>query len=278
MELTFVGTGGGRFTMIKQLRRTGGMHLTHNGFSMYIDPGPGALVHAQEAGIDLDALDAITVTHAHLDHYGDMKALIEAMTDGGDKETGRLLIAESVIDGAQLPDKYIEGKGTYGTEVDAVLDTYHEALVNDVTVLQEGTELDVGPLRMDCIQTEHSDPTAVGFTLAYGDNKIGFSGDTELFDGLLEFFDGCDMLVLNVARPKGEEWKGHLTVEDAADILNTVQPEFAVLHHFGSLLIYESVQEQEAWLAKQTDVDVVMAEDGMTIDVEQPQSGLEQFL
>ncbi len=278
MNLTFLGTGGGRFTMIKQLRRTGGMYLSHGDFSLYIDPGPGALVHALDQGIDLEALDAVLVTHAHLDHCNDMNVLIEAMTSGGDRDTGTLLANKTVLHGAELDEKYVKGEGTYGDRIDPVLDRFHRGLVETVVELQGSGEHELGPFTVRWIEMEHSDPHTVGFTLATDDLMVGFTSDTELFDGMSEFFADCDVLVLNVMRPVDHDWKGHLTTEDAAELLNAVEPGFAVLQQFGSLFIYESVNEQEAWLEAHTDVDFVLAKDGMEIDLHQPQKGLDRFL
>ncbi|MFB6294124.1 MAG: MBL fold metallo-hydrolase, partial [Candidatus Nanohaloarchaea archaeon] len=238
MELTFLGTGGGRYTMIEQLRHTGGIYLAEDGFSCIIDPAPGALVRAHDHGIDPQDLDAVIVSHAHLDHHGDMNVLIEAMTDGGKQERGTLLCAESVVDGAEIPEKYREGGGTYGEDIAAPLDPFHRSLVADVVRLRDGTSVDIGPFTMECIETEHSDPRTVAFTLDNGETRAGVVTDTELFDDLTDFFKGCDALVVNMMRPHDNAWKGHLNTADAADLLNGVEPAVAVMQHFGAALIY----------------------------------------
>ncbi|MFB6294858.1 MAG: MBL fold metallo-hydrolase, partial [Candidatus Nanohaloarchaea archaeon] len=104
-------------------------------------------------------------------------------------------------------------------------------------------ETALGPFRMRCIETEHSDPRTVAFTLDDGETRTGFVTDTELFDDLIDFFDGCDALVVNMMRPHDREWKGHLNTADAAELLNAVEPEVAVVQHFGAALIYEGVDE-----------------------------------
>ncbi len=280
MELTFLGTGGGRFSMIKQLRRTGGMFLEHSGFSCIIDPAPGALVRAREAGIALEELDAVVVTHAHLDHDGDMEVMIEAMTDGGKEKRGALLCAESVLDGADIEEKYVKGGGTYGERVPPSLDPYHESLAGDIVRLRDGSEHRLGPFAMRCIETKHSDPRTVAFTLATDDRTVGFVSDTELFPGLAEFFSGADVLVVNMLRPHDNEWKGHLNTADAAELVNDVAPELAIMQHFGAALIYSSVQAEADWLRERThtDIDIVMAEDGMTVDLAGNGRGLDRFL
>lgn len=278
MELTFLGTGGGRFTMIEQLRHTGGMHLASDDFSLYIDPGSGALVHSHRNGTDLSALDALLVTHTHLDHCSDMNVLIEAMTTGGDAKSGTLLASESVFDGAELEDKYVKGKGTYGDRIDPVLDGYHESLVAETVTLAGGERHELGPFTVSTLQNRHSDPTTVGVRLEHAEHTIGYTSDTELFEDMYAFYEGCDLLVVNVARPKDKPWKGHLTTEDVATLLNETQPETAVLQHFGASFIYSSVEEQRQWLERQTDVDFVMAEDDMTIDLDRNDKGLNRFL
>ena len=45
MKLTFLGSGGGRFSAISQRRMTGGFRIDNLGGKNYhIDPGPGALI------------------------------------------------------------------------------------------------------------------------------------------------------------------------------------------------------------------------------------------
>lgn len=277
MEVTFLGTGGGRFTTVEQLRRTGGFVLAHDGYTMHVDPGPGALVHANREGVDLGDLDALTVTHAHLDHDGDMRAVIEAMTRGGTDERGTLLAATSVLDGAEVPERYSAGEGTYGREIAPSLDPYHRSLLADVVAMEGGWTHDAGPFTMEALRTEHSDPATVAFALE-ADRRYGFVSDTELFPDLVDFFEGCDVLVVNLMRPHDREWKGHLNTADAAELLDAVEPEFAVMQHFGAALIYSGVADERDWLADRTDVDFVMAEDGMTVDLDDPRQGLDRFI
>lgn len=263
--------------MVKQLRKTSGMYLEHGDFSCVIDPGPGALVQSHEYGLAIDDLDAVIVSHAHLDHYGDMNAMIEAMTGGGKEGGGRVLCSASVQNGAEIPSKYVDGEGVYGKEVPPVLNSYYSDIVEDVVVMRDGDAVGLGPFDMRCIETEHSDPRTVAFTLE-DEKQAGFVTDTELFDGLIDFFSGSDVLVMNVMRPHHRDWKGHLNTRDALEILTSVEPEFAILQHFGAALIYSSVKEEEEWLRERTDVDFVMAEDGMEIDLQQTQNGLDDFV
>ena len=51
MKITFLGSGGGRFSAISQRRMTGGFRIDNLGGKNYhVDPGPGALVRTYQFG------------------------------------------------------------------------------------------------------------------------------------------------------------------------------------------------------------------------------------
>ncbi len=56
-----------------------------NDVNIYLDPGPGALVKCTSSRPKFDPikLDAIILSHKHLDHSSDMKVMIEAMAEKG---------------------------------------------------------------------------------------------------------------------------------------------------------------------------------------------------
>ena len=50
-QLIFLGTAGGRMSVAKQLRASGGFWAVLGGTRIHVDPGPGALVHCHATGI-----------------------------------------------------------------------------------------------------------------------------------------------------------------------------------------------------------------------------------
>ena len=89
LELIFLGTGGGRFTTITQKWRTAGIRILSEEVNIHLDPGPGALIHSLNMGLNPQKIRAILVSHSHPDHYTDAEVLIEAMTQGTTKRRGR---------------------------------------------------------------------------------------------------------------------------------------------------------------------------------------------
>ena len=102
MKITFLGSGGGRFSAISQRRMTGGFRIDNLGGKNYhIDPGPGALIRTYQFGFDPRNLSGVFVSHAHTDHYNDAEILIEAMTRGMTRRYGTIVGSESVVKGAR---------------------------------------------------------------------------------------------------------------------------------------------------------------------------------
>ena len=97
----FLGTAGARFVVIKQLRASGGLWLNIEDTNILIDPGPGCLVkcNSSKPRLDPTGLDAIILTHRHLDHSNDVNIMIEAMTTGGFKKKGTLYAPGDALDG-----------------------------------------------------------------------------------------------------------------------------------------------------------------------------------
>ncbi len=123
-DILFLGTGGGRVNLIRQLRGTGGFLLLGRSLTIHVDPGPGALLRLHEANQDPAKTDAIIVTHMHIDHVADAGVLIEAMTGFMLSRGGTLVTCASVVEGDAHGDKSIS--------------TYHQSKLAQKIILQPG--------------------------------------------------------------------------------------------------------------------------------------------
>ncbi len=271
VKIKFLGTGGGRFVMISQKRRTGGMVFydsrANDDLHLYVDPGPGALVYSLQEGIALNKLDGLIVTHAHLDHSNDAEAIIEAMTHGCKNERGVLIANSTVLNGVEVAEE----------DYTQVISEYHQNAVERIIEMKEGRPVELKGRTMQFLRTKHGDPNTMAFKIA-SEKTIGFITDTELFDNLLTFFSDSDYLVINVLRPLSKKWQGHLNVEDAAEIINAIEPTMAILQHFGYNMLYSSLEKQRNFLEEKTkgDTEITFAKDFQTVDFEG--KGLEKFM
>ncbi|MCJ7450531.1 MAG: MBL fold metallo-hydrolase [Candidatus Nanohaloarchaeota archaeon QJJ-9] len=265
MKLTFLGTGGGRFDMIEQVRQTGGFVLEKDDAMVAVDPAPGALVYGKKNGIDFRELDAIFVSHLHLDHQGDAEVLIEAMTDGCKEKRGKLITTEQVLEGPGDDVPYISN--------------YHKECVDELLTPSRDEKVDVNGLEIEITETYHEEGTeTIGFKVGTKDGKIGYIADTEYDKRIIDQYEDCKYLVINVLRPYTNSWEGHLNLKDGARLVEEIEPEKAIFQHFGLRFAYK-FRDQIEWLEENAeDLPITLTSDNKAYKLgEEESAGLGKF-
>jgi phosphoribosyl 1,2-cyclic phosphodiesterase len=273
-QVVFLGTGGGRFATITQKRRTGGIRILSNNLNLHIDPGPGALIYSLEANLNPQTIHAVLVSHRHPDHYTNAEILIEAMTRGMLKKRGILAAPPNVLKG----DK----------ETGPVISTYHQRMIMETIEATPGVDFKIGDTKVTAAATRHTDPEGVGFRLEIPKvGAVGYTADTEYFDGIEEWYRDVRLLIICVMRPLGSPWKGHMTPKDAAKIVKEVKPELVVATHFGMKMIFSGPNREVKLIEEKTGVPTIPAFDGMHLwvgeqitvgEMGRNQQGLDEFL
>ena len=252
VKITFLGTGGGRFTTIYQARATGGVYVEDR-IKIHIDPGPGALVQMHRYGIDPTKTDIVAISHSHTDHYTDGEVLLEGITHGGTKKKGYLIGSKSVIEGFDI----------YGPAISK----YHQGLVEKSVAVEPGDTFKVDNFKIMATKSFHNDPTTVGFKMHTSSGLISYVADTDYDDELVAEYEGVRVIILPVTRPLGAKIPYHLSTREAAKIVSGINPEIAILTHFGLKMINENPEYQADWIWKETGVRTIAAEDGMVVKI-----------
>lgn len=233
--------------MGQQKRNTGGIVVETEETQIHVDPGPGALVQSHEEGIAEDT-EAVIVSHGHIDHSTDTEPLIEMMVEAYDN-AGFLFANESVLEG-------------FG-DIEKRVSDYHQNLCSEIKQLGEDTETEFKDIRIRSQEMFHSDPRTVGFTLNDGEKKIGFWTDTEHSEELVDFYEGCDTLIVYCSRPRNEGTRSHTSLDDIPEITSEIDVSTIIVTHFGFKFLESDLEEQEKWLDEEIEPKVVFAEDGM---------------
>lgn len=244
MKLFFLGTGGGRVVLTRQIRKTGGFLLEIDSNLLHFDPGPGALVWLHHLKLNPEKIQALFISHAHTEHFNDAPAMIEAITRWGEKK-GKVLVA--------------------GKSVAEALAQHWKSMIS-CNFLEPGQKIDVFGLKVKATPTKH-DEGSIGFVIEGKEGKFGYTSDTAYFEDLPNHFKGVDVLVFNLTRPSGKCLPHHLCTETAKMLLERVRPKIAIATHFGLALLRAGVQREVAALEKETGVRVVAATDLKTLDL-----------
>jgi len=240
------------FVTFSQRRWTGGIRFILDKFQAHLDPGPGAIVRSVDAKLDPRKVNVLLVSHSHPDHYGDAETFIEAMTEGTTKKKGTLVAPHSVL---------------FGNDAcEASISKYHQRIIGRVIEAKPGDSFNIGELNVKATRAFHSDPEAVGYCLDIPEaGTVGYTSDTELFHGIQDYYEGVRLLILCVMRPSGSPWQGHMTSDDAVEIINLVRPEAAILTHFGLKMLMNSPEKQAKSVEERTGVPVKAAFDRMSV-------------
>jgi phosphoribosyl 1,2-cyclic phosphodiesterase len=250
--LTFLGTGGGRFATIYQVRATGGLYIKDTA-RVHIDPGPTALYNMSRLHIDPAKTDAVLISHCHPDHYSDAEVLVEGMTRGGLKKRGMIVGSRSVL----------EGYENHGP----ALSRYHQSIPEKALAVKGGDKFNVGAMEVKVTTTRHSDPSGVGFILGTQNGSISYMSDTEFDYEVIRQHAGSRILILALTRPMKSRVSNHICTEDALEIAQMNRPQMIILTHFGAKLVHEGPDRQAQFIEENSGVRTVAAEDLMNVHV-----------
>jgi len=246
--ITFLGTAGARFVVTRQFLASGGAWLSLGDTQLLLDPGPGCLVQATKRKLDPSKLDAIILSHRHLDHCGDINIMIEAMTQGGMKKRGVVFAPADALN------------------PDPVILSYLQEKPEKVEILSEGGHYEVNDIYFET-PIKHRHPVETyGFVFRTPRHTFSWITDTKYFDDLPRYYTG-DLLIINVVRLNPGAPVDHLSLPEAKQIIEEIKPSAAILTHFGMTMWRAKPWELARKLTDETGISVIAARDGMRFDL-----------
>lgn len=245
MKVTFMGTAGARFMVAKQLAASGGLYLESDGVRLSLDPGPGAIVQYAKRKVDLTKLDGIVLSHRHLDHAGDVNVMVEAMTEGGFRQRGRLFCPSDALDD------------------DPVVLQYLRHFPQEVVRLQPETAYDVNGFAFTTTPRHVHQAETFGFRFA---DKLGWVTDSEYYEGIAEQHQ-AEVMIIHLVLMECRAGLPHLCLADAERIIRDAKPRLAILTHFGMTVWRAHPWELAADLTQRLGTEVKAARDGMVLEI-----------
>ncbi|MFH1432476.1 MAG: MBL fold metallo-hydrolase [archaeon] len=255
-RIQFLGTGGGRINLVTQLRSTAGIYAELKGERIYLDPGPGALIRSRTQKIRLENLDAVLVSHNHIDHTNDAAVLIEAMTAGTRKKRGLIAAPSSVLEGEEKAINY-----------------YHQDCAQNKRILKAGDEFNIGALKITVTPTEHTDKAGIGF-IFHAEKTISYLSDTLYTKAIAKKHIGSDIIILNCVYLKWDNEKAdgyekkHMDVEDTKRFIKDINPKLAIIQHIGMGIIKHGPWKIAQQIEEDTGIKTVSANDNQIFDIE----------
>ncbi len=146
-----------------------GYLLRCGGTSVWLDAGPGTLANLQRH-VSIEELDAVVVSHEHVDHWSDLEHLAVACRWVVPRPPVPLYCEADLVSMLRTP-----AGGALAW-----------------TATSPGTELGVGELRFFFSRTDHPVPT-LAVRVEGGGRSLGYSADSGPDWGLSELGEGLDL-------------------------------------------------------------------------------------
>lgn len=256
MRVTIVGCAGG---MPRPNTPSSGYLVETTQATVLLDCGPG--VAGPVAGyISPERLDAVVITHMHIDHCHDLLPLGKSMVPRvPPAQVGRTRLFVPPGAGATLRQHArlypIGDGGTHDARLDRVFDE-----VFDVCEYQPDTSLSINGARLDMISMRHRAPSC-GIRVSDGASTLAYSGDAGMDDALVELAREADLLLCDATLSEPEtDGHGHLCGAQAGEVAKLAQVARLVLTHM--------VRDDDVWATRLRN-DAASVFDGL-IDIAKP--------
>ncbi len=200
MKITFIGVG----TAVMGVQSC--ILVEGEETRIVVDVGAGSSVR-----LNYRDLDAILITHNHLDHIGDILPILKARWLSG--------------------CDYIDIYGVRGTRsfMESLIEAYAYLRNKLKFKIHEGlSEFRIGEFRIDVIPTYHSIESQA-YLISDGEKSVLISGDTRAFKELMEI--ECDVLIHEMSLPFGYSSTDHTTPENFAENLKFCNAKTVYLTH-----------------------------------------------
>lgn len=254
MECVVLGSG----TAIPHPERGSAGYLVRSreGTTLLLDLGLGTLQKLARLGISLLDLDAVALSHLHLDHIGELPGLLFALKNPEMVRTRPL----TFYGGPGVRDFFRRLRDLYGEWVCPEV----EIRVEEIPYRQ----VKVGSLLLEGIPVVHS-PSSIALRIQEGEGGavLVYSGDTDVCEGLLVAARDAQVALFECSFPEGKKVPGHLVPSEAARMATEAGVAHLVLTHFyPSCEGVDLVAQCRPWYAG----PVTLARDLLPLPVEKP--------
>ncbi len=227
--------------------------LEHEGFSLLLDVGNGAIGPLAKY-ISIDRIDAVALSHLHLDHCADLGALYVSRRYNPQGFTGGIPVL-----GPNGLDSRVKNLCTAERECEEPLDSVFD-------FREYSTEpVDLGPFQLEAHRVLHSVP-AFALRVTAGGKTLVYSGDTAPCQQLVDASRGADVALFEASYLERDDNPPnvHLTGADAAKAATEAGVNRLILTH---LVPWNSNDDVVADASRHFSGDLMVAHAGLTLTV-----------
>ncbi len=224
-RVLMLGTG----TLKPSPKRYGsGVLLDIGGLKLLLDCGPSVVQKLYSAGIDATELDAVFLSHFHVDHTSDLPDLISSYAAdrlGNPRKPERPLMLIGPPGLVDFLENLIDRNPYYSYvgEWNRMLKLVEPVEIGD----SEGLKIKDVVLRF----TEVDHPNGYAIRVNVGDLSVTYSGDTAPTESLVGLASGTDLLIHECTFPSEALMGKHSSEKGLAEVASKAAPRTLVVTH-----------------------------------------------
>lgn len=218
MELVVLGSG---TAVPHPARGAAGYAVRLDAGVLLLDTGPGSSRRWPAAGIAPDEVRWIVSTHYHVDHSGDLPAILFAYRVPATPRPPKLVLLGPPGHEAFLASL----RGPWGEWLDAR--DYEREVVE---LADDGAAWAGEGFAIRARRVLHAQP-AIAVRVESAGRTLVYSGDSGACDALVELSRGADVAVFDCSMPDGRGVEGHMTPSEAAEVAARAEVKRLVLCH-----------------------------------------------
>lgn len=159
--------------------------------------------------IDYEKIKYIFITHFHSDHFADLHLVFDWIKYRKNKEKVVVIGPKTLLKRLVILYRVLEHPKFNKKDVVKFF---------DIVELKGGEELALDGFKVKAVKVEHNVSISFGYIFKFDDCEkyVGFSGDSNMCDGLTEIIEKSDVIFLDTASV--EKNKNHLSVNEALDL------------------------------------------------------------
>lgn len=218
VELTILGSGTCAAT---RARSMAGYHLRWGEQSFLVDIGAGALRRLLEAEIPYIQIQAVFISHLHVDHVADLVPFLWATRYTPEFRRTAPLDLFGPPGTAAWYERLAAAYGDWMLDLPFPLNIYEG----------DSTEWEWQGLRISTLPMYHSVPVN-GYRFENSEISFVYTGDTGYHENVIALARNADWLLIECSFPDGtEEVETHLTPSQAGDIATAAGARRVILTH-----------------------------------------------
>ena len=251
MKITILGTG---TSFVDPERVQSGVLVEADGQVLLLDIGSGVLHRLTQTNLDPTSLDALFISHFHIDHCSDFATLYQTLWMSKYEKALQVFAAPYVTDWS---------RGIF----DIAFTYLRDRIAIDVTTLSENDVVHIGPVIVTTSPTTHGSMDSRAFRVEAEGKSLVYSSDTAPCKEVVDLAKDADILIHECNWLDGPHPEGvHTSPSELALIVEKAAPRKVILTHMAPEVV-KNEQAVVKTVGRRSEAEVILGKDLMKLEL-----------